>query len=121
MASFTIDGPESLSLSMAAVFLRPPLLTGYAYETIPGKSIIAGQTKGPEDGAQPTPASMKTHAPKPISLRGFEPPLKRAVIHCKTANRVGVEALFMLRCDRSPVMLTCLQKLRLQKLRNFSA
>jgi hypothetical protein len=30
--------------------------------------------------------------------------LKRAVTHCKQG--VGVEALFMLRCDRSPVMLT---------------
>jgi hypothetical protein len=25
------------------------ILTGYAYETIPGKPIIAGQTKGPDD------------------------------------------------------------------------
>lgn len=26
-------------------------LTGYAYETIPSKAIIAGQTKGPDDGS----------------------------------------------------------------------
>jgi hypothetical protein len=31
-------------------------------------------------------------------------PLKRAVTHCEQG--VGVEPLFMLRCDRSPVMLT---------------
>ena len=31
-------------------------VTGYAYETIPNKAIIAGKTKGPEDSAeQPTP------------------------------------------------------------------
>ena len=34
------------------------------------------------------------------------PPLKRGVTHCKQG--VGVESLFMLRCDRSPVMLTWL-------------
>ena len=28
-------------------------LTGYAYETIPDKSIIAGATKGPKDGTRP--------------------------------------------------------------------
>jgi hypothetical protein len=43
-------------------------LTGYAYETIPGTAIIAGVTKGPDDGAQPTPASIKTHTPKPATL-----------------------------------------------------
>ena len=43
-------------------------LTGFAYETIPGKSIIAGATKGPDDGAQPAPASIKTHTPKPATL-----------------------------------------------------
>jgi hypothetical protein len=41
------------------------VLTGYAFETIPGKPIIAGQTKGPDDPSveesnampnQPTPA-----------------------------------------------------------------
>jgi len=34
-------------------------LTGYAYETIPGKSIIAGQTKGPDD-TRPGGARKKT-------------------------------------------------------------
>lgn len=43
-------------------------LTGYAYETVPGKAIIAGATKGPDDGAQPTPASIKTHTPEPPTL-----------------------------------------------------
>jgi hypothetical protein len=34
-------------------------LTGYAYETIPGKGIIAGKTKGPDD-AEPTASDMHT-------------------------------------------------------------
>jgi hypothetical protein len=28
---------------------KPRQLTGYAYETIPGKAIITGKTKGPDD------------------------------------------------------------------------
>jgi hypothetical protein len=43
-------------------------LTGYAYETIPGKAIIAGATKEPADGAQAGPASIKTHTHKPATL-----------------------------------------------------
>jgi hypothetical protein len=43
-------------------------LTGYAYETIPGKAIIAGATKGPDGGAEPAPASIKTHTPKPATV-----------------------------------------------------
>src|ERR1700746_3517991 len=39
-------------------------------------------------------------------------PLKRAVTHRK--HGVGVEHLFMLRCGRSPVMLTWLRQLSLQ-------
>ena len=41
-------------------------LTGYAYETIPGKVIIAGATSGPDD-AEPT-ASLNTPTPEPASL-----------------------------------------------------
>ena len=41
------------------------LLTGYAYETIPGKAIIAGATKGPEDAE---PGALNTSAPEPGSL-----------------------------------------------------
>jgi hypothetical protein len=43
-------------------------LTGYAYETIPGKAIIAGATKGPDDDAQPVPATHTSPAPKPATL-----------------------------------------------------
>jgi hypothetical protein len=41
-------------------------LTGYAYETIPNKAIIAGATKGP-DAAEPT-ASFNKHNPEPATL-----------------------------------------------------
>jgi hypothetical protein len=42
------------------------ILTGYAYETIPGKGIIAGATNGPDD-AEPA-ASLSPHNPEPATL-----------------------------------------------------
>lgn len=44
------------------------VLTGYAYETIPSKPIIAGKTKGTDDDDQPVPASLKIHTPEPAML-----------------------------------------------------
>jgi hypothetical protein len=41
-------------------------LSGYAYETIPGKAIIAGATKGP-DNAEPTTA-LSSHPPEAATL-----------------------------------------------------
>ena len=41
-------------------------LTGYAYETIPGKAIVAGKTKGPEQISSveyPGPAALAAPAP----------------------------------------------------------
>ena len=46
-------------------------LTGYAYETIPNKSIIAGKTKGPDNevgGEQVSSASPASPAPAPKTL-----------------------------------------------------
>lgn len=43
-------------------------LTGYAYETISGKAIIAGATNGPEDAEQVEPASLKTRTAEPATL-----------------------------------------------------
>jgi hypothetical protein len=43
-------------------------LTGYAYETIPGKPIIAGRTKGPGDIIDRTDAALGAPTPKPASL-----------------------------------------------------
>jgi hypothetical protein len=44
------------------------VLTGYAYETIPNKPIIAGKTEGPEGDDQPAPTSLKTPTPEPAML-----------------------------------------------------
>jgi len=45
-------------------------LTGYAYETIPGKGIVAGQTKGPEE-VERQPPSAALHAPRrPLATLG---------------------------------------------------
>lgn len=44
-------------------------LTGFAYETIPGKAITAGQTKGPDDISVETPtASLTAPTPEPATL-----------------------------------------------------
>ena len=44
------------------------LLTGYAYETIPGKSIVAGQTNGVDDAEQLAAASPNTQLPESATL-----------------------------------------------------
>jgi hypothetical protein len=46
-------------------FKATAVLTGYAYETIPGKAIIAGATKGPDE-AEPT--ALNTPTPEPATL-----------------------------------------------------
>jgi hypothetical protein len=43
-------------------------LTGYAYETVPNKPIIAGATKDSDEDDQPAPASLKMHALEPATL-----------------------------------------------------
>jgi hypothetical protein len=46
-------------------------LTGYAYETIPNKAIIAGKTKGPTEAKvteQPNPTSLAVPTPEPATL-----------------------------------------------------
>jgi hypothetical protein len=43
-------------------------LTGYAYETIPGKSIVAGQTKGPDGGKRAASNASLAAAPSRASL-----------------------------------------------------
>jgi len=40
-------------------------LTGYAYETLPNKPIIAGKTKGPDDGSADQPDAAAFVAPSP--------------------------------------------------------
>ncbi len=67
---FVIKGKTHFGWARLAVkvqdFRITATLTGYAYETIPGKAIIAGATKGPDDG-EPT-ASVSTFTPKPATL-----------------------------------------------------
>jgi hypothetical protein len=46
-------------------------LTGYAYETIPGKAIVAGETKGPEQISSieyPGPSTLAAPADEPATL-----------------------------------------------------
>jgi hypothetical protein len=43
-------------------------LTGYAYETIPGKGIVAGQTKGTYDIPEGPDAALTTPTPEPATL-----------------------------------------------------
>jgi hypothetical protein len=44
-------------------------LTGYAYETIPNKSIIAGKTQGPDDSSVERPdATLTMPTPQPATL-----------------------------------------------------
>jgi hypothetical protein len=49
-------------------YIGPATITGYAYETIPGKPIIAGATKSPDDVAQPVPATHTSPTPEPATL-----------------------------------------------------
>jgi hypothetical protein len=61
-------------LTVVYVPYHPPIkatLTGYAYETIPGKSIITGRTKGPDDRSsaeQPRPVAHAACPPEPATL-----------------------------------------------------
>jgi hypothetical protein len=53
------------------IFAIIATLTGYAYETVPRKSIIAGQTKGPDDESsikQPDSAALATPVPRSATL-----------------------------------------------------
>ena len=43
-------------------------LTGYAYETVPNKKIVAGKTSGPEDGADSAANDMPSNEPLTLGL-----------------------------------------------------
>jgi len=47
-----------------STYIREVLLTGYAYETVPNKAIIAGQTKGPEGAESGKPSSAAVTEPR---------------------------------------------------------
>jgi hypothetical protein len=50
------------------------VLTGYAFETIPGKPIIAGQTKGPDDSEPTASFTMPTLKPATLGLLALGSP-----------------------------------------------
>jgi len=72
---FIIKGKVHYGWARLNVHWHDPLLsatlTGYAYETVPGKSIITGKTKGPDDRSrveQPSPVALAAPPPKPATL-----------------------------------------------------
>jgi hypothetical protein len=74
---FQINGKTQFGWARLTVkWSGPPFnfaatLTGYAYETIAGKSIIAGKTKGPDNdstGDRVNPAVFRVPTPNPTSL-----------------------------------------------------
>jgi hypothetical protein len=73
---FTINGKTHYGWARLNVSFQPnwgkgtlkATLTGYAYETIPAKAIIAGATKAPDDDAEPATASLDTRTPEPATL-----------------------------------------------------
>jgi hypothetical protein len=66
---FTVQGKIHFGWVRLTVSTKKPhifgTLTGYAYETVPGKSIVAGQTKGLDDNNIKTPDASLT-APTPV-------------------------------------------------------
>jgi hypothetical protein len=69
---FAIKGKTHYGWVRLSVSLPPgidALITGYAYETIPNKTIIAGATKGPNEiSAQEPDAALPVPTRKPASL-----------------------------------------------------
>lgn len=63
-------GWARLSVSLSDGFDIQGTLTGFAYETIPNKPIIAGKTEGPEEGSahEANPATLNEPTLRPASL-----------------------------------------------------
>jgi hypothetical protein len=61
-------GWARLSARVTGSYKNQAVLTGYAYETIPNKSIVAGQTKGPDDSSIAPTASLDVPAREPATL-----------------------------------------------------
>jgi len=55
---FLIDGQIHYGWVRLSVERLPATLTGYAYETIPNKPIVAGQTSGPVSASASDPAQL---------------------------------------------------------------
>jgi hypothetical protein len=65
---FLIGGQVHYGWVRLSVERLPATLTGFAYETIPNKPIIAGQTFGPEEAGNGAPADLLVPASQPASL-----------------------------------------------------
>jgi hypothetical protein len=71
---FVINGKTHFGwarVKVTATEFRPitATLSGYAYETIPNKLIIAGATKGPDDnGVEEPEAALSIPTPEPVTL-----------------------------------------------------
>jgi hypothetical protein len=69
---FTINGHVHYGWARVAVTLSnfsiQATLTGYAYETVPNRPIVAGKTHGADEVGQPAPASLTIPAQKPVTL-----------------------------------------------------
>lgn len=68
---FLIDGRLHYGwarLTTTGGWPRAAVLTGYAYETIPGKAIVAGRTKGPDDDIAEESSATPMPAPEPATL-----------------------------------------------------
>jgi hypothetical protein len=66
---FVIDGQTHYGWARLSVpNLNQAVLTGYAYETVPGKTIIEGHTSGPEAAGNFMPADLLAPAPQLMSL-----------------------------------------------------
>ena len=71
---FKIKGEDHYGWARLSVTVAQPLtitatLTGYAYETIANKPIVAGQTKGPDNATIEEPnASLTAPSPEPATL-----------------------------------------------------
>jgi hypothetical protein len=71
---FTVQGKTHYGWARLSVKLsrRPfkatAILTGYAYETIPGKAIVAGKTKGTGENSTEESSATPMPTPKPATL-----------------------------------------------------
>jgi hypothetical protein len=71
IAEFSIPRRTSVNALTRAIATT---LTGYAFETIPGKAIITGATKGPDDIEPNASFGMPTPEPATLSALAMEAP-----------------------------------------------
>jgi hypothetical protein len=55
-------------VKIASMYPYVITLTGYAYETVPGKAIVAGKTNGPDEDSAEESSATPMPTPKPATL-----------------------------------------------------